>query len=367
MVELKQVFLKKHLITYIGNKRDLLTGINNVIVDIKKKLNQDYVTSFDGFSGSGVVARLLKYHSTEVYANDLEKYSCLINSAYLSNPNEKEIDEIKQWMDKLNSDEHTTEGVISTNYSPKDDTNIQKEDRTFYTNKNARIIDTIRKNIDDVPEHIQKYLMAQLLIKSSIHVNTAGIFKGFYKNKNGVGQFGGEGKNALKRITGDIVLEMPIFSKQEHKVDVTVFNEDINVLINDEKLPMVDIAYYDPPYNQHPYSSNYFMLNLIIENTVDDKTMSKVSGIVQGWNKSNYNYKQTAKNSFNELISNTRAKFIVISYNNEGILQGDDWLEVLKDYKYEKIEVDYNAFKGSRNLKGREKKVKEILWVIDRR
>ena len=25
----------------------------------------------------------------------------------------------------------------------------------------------------------------------------------------------------------------------------------------------VDIAYLDPPYNQHPYGSNYFMLNLI--------------------------------------------------------------------------------------------------------
>ena len=26
----------------------------------------------------------------------------------------------------------------------------------------------------------------------------------------------------------------------------------------------LDLAYFDPPYNQHPYGSNYFMLNLLV-------------------------------------------------------------------------------------------------------
>ena len=30
-------------------------------------------------------------------------------------------------------------------------------------------------------------------------------------------------------------------------------------------LPPLDLVYLDPPYNQHPYGSNYFMLNLLVD------------------------------------------------------------------------------------------------------
>ena len=30
-----------------------------------------------------------------------------------------------------------------------------------------------------------------------------------------------------------------------------------------KEIEPVDLAYFDPPYNQHPYGSNYFMLNII--------------------------------------------------------------------------------------------------------
>jgi len=366
-IDLKQKFLKKHLITYLGNKRGLLDGINEEIIKIKKLLDKETLSSFDGFSGSGVVARLLKYHSNIVYANDLEDYSYIINKAYLSNPTEEEKELINSWIDRLNNMKYNVKGIISNNYSPKDDKNIKKEDRTFYTNENARIIDSMRVEIDKAPENIRPYLLAQLLIKASIHSNTSGVFKGFYKNKKGIGQFGGEAKNALTRITGKIVLDYPIFSEQTHKVNVNVFKEDINSLIKNEKLPEVDITYYDPPYNEHPYSSNYFMLNVILKNELDEKNISKVSGIVKDWNKSDYNYKSKAKKSFKDLLENTRSKFIIISYNNEGILRDKDWLDVLSDYKYEKREIDYNTFRGSRNLKDRSNKVKEILWIIDNR
>jgi adenine-specific DNA-methyltransferase len=42
-----------------------------------------------------------------------------------------------------------------------------------------------------------------------------------------------------------------------------VLNGDSNKIINN--IPEVDLAYLDPPYNQHPYGSNYFMLNLILD------------------------------------------------------------------------------------------------------
>ena len=61
----KDEYTQNNLITYIGNKRKLLNHIENVVKDIKQKLKKDLITSFDGFSGSGSVSRLLKYHSSD--------------------------------------------------------------------------------------------------------------------------------------------------------------------------------------------------------------------------------------------------------------------------------------------------------------
>ena len=45
-------------------------------------------------------------------------------------------------------------------------------------------IDTIRKAIDSVPESYKKFFLAPLLYEASVHTNTSGVFKGFYKDKN---------------------------------------------------------------------------------------------------------------------------------------------------------------------------------------
>ena len=63
LTNLSQPFLTEQIITYLGNKRKLLGKIDSVIKDIKYKLDKKYINSFDGFSGSGVVSRLLKLHS----------------------------------------------------------------------------------------------------------------------------------------------------------------------------------------------------------------------------------------------------------------------------------------------------------------
>ena len=369
-------YLTSHLFNYIGNKRKLLEFINENIEEIKNKLGKKLITSMDGFSGSGSVARLLKLHSNKLYVNDLEKYSYAINDAYLSSPSEKDIKEIEKYINQINNikEEEYIKKNISNYYSPLDDNNIQKDERTFYTNQNSQIIDTIRNKLDSIPEKYRKYILAQLLIKSSIHANTSGVFKGFYKcSTTNIGKFGGNAENCLERIKGKIILEKPIFSNQKHKTEIKLYKKDINQLINeiDEE---VDIAYFDPPYNGHPYGSNYFMLNLIIDNpdNYHEKKISKVSGIPVDWNKSNYNYKSKAKKSFEKLIVDTKAKYIMISYNDEGIIKGEEWTSFLDDlnkkynYTWEKKVKKYNAFRASRNLENRKKYVDEIIWIINK-
>ena len=175
---LKDEYTQTQLITYIGNKRKLLNHIEKEVIDIKKKLKKHLIRSFDGFSGSGSVSRLLKYHSSELIVNDLEEYSYILNNCYLSNPPDEKVQKINEMIDELNDLEYNIEGPISRYYSPKDTYNVLEEERAFYTRENASIIDTIRRKIDTYPKEYFNYLMAPLLVKSSINTNTSGVFKG---------------------------------------------------------------------------------------------------------------------------------------------------------------------------------------------
>ncbi len=127
------------------------------------------------------------------------------------------------------------------------------------------------------------FVLAPLLTKASIHNNTSGVFKGFHK-KDGIGHLRGAGEHALHRITGEITLDRPLFCQEE--CPVTICEGDTNTIIHE--MPFVDVAYHDPPYNQHPYGSNYFMLNVINDYNSPEIQEEGVSGITTDWNRSKY-------------------------------------------------------------------------------
>ena len=359
----KKDYLSKQLITYIGNKRKLVPHIEREIEIIKEYLNKPQISSFDGFSGSGVVARMLKYHSNILYVNDLEPYSHIINQCYLANPTQEIRENVCKMIDELNSLDFSDEGVICKDYAPINTNDIKTDERAFYTRENAQIIDTIRNNISNYPSEYFPFLIAPLLVRASIHTNTSGVFKGFHK-KNGIGCFGGKDEiNTESRITKELVLDKPLFSDQEHDCEVVHYNMDINEVV--DSLPHFDVVYLDPPYNQHPYGSNYFMLNIILNNQNKDN-ISKVSGIPNDWQKSNYNYKKSAKESMEKLLNNIKASFIVISYNNEGIISKEELIELFikLEYDYKLKEIEYQTYRGSRNLRDRNNKVFEYLWIL---
>lgn len=359
-------YLSKQIITYIGNKRELLAEIESEVLFACNQLNKEKLVCLDLFSGSGVVARLLKQYSSLIIANDLEAYPKIINECFLSNKSEFDIDEFNKYLKEINKkiEEKPIKGIIRKNYSPKNDKKIVAEDRVFYTNDNATYIDSFRYYIDEVvPESYKKYFLALLLTEASIHVNTCGVFKGFYKDTDtGIGKFGGKAENALVRIKGSINIEPPVLS--EFESDYKVYQEDANNLA--AKLKGLDLVYLDPPYNQHPYGSNYFMLNIILKNKIDGN-MSKVSGIPDDWNHSIYNKKQTALDGMRDIISKLDTRFVLVSYNNEGFISFDEMKNMLSEFgKVREKRIQYNTFRGSRNLRERSIYTNEFLFLLDK-
>ncbi len=359
-----EMFLTSQIITYIGNKRSLLGFIGDAVAIVKKNLKKEKLDVVDIFSGSGIVSRYMKQHSSKIIANDLEDYSYVLNKCYLSNKNEIDMDELISWYNYLkeNLDGELNDGIISEMYAPKDINNIKFGERCFYTTRNAKYIDTARQLIENVPERYRIYFLAPLLTEASVKNNTSGVFKGFYKNsKTGIGQFGGNDENALSRIKRDIDLPFPVFSN--YNCDVEVYKEDANELV--KKLDLVDLIYMDPPYNQHPYGSNYFMLNLIDKYEIP-KEISKVSGIPKDWNRSKFNQSREALKTFENLCKNAKAKYLLISFNNEGFIKKEEMINMLsKIGKVTIMEKKYNTFRGSRNLNNRDIHVKEFLYLVE--
>jgi adenine-specific DNA-methyltransferase len=359
-------YLTKQIITYIGNKRALLPFIGRGLDIVRRRLHKDRLAIFDVFSGSGIVARYFKRFAHTLLVNDLEKYAAVINRCYLSNRGDRNIPVLEGlYRDLIRAlgEGPPRPGMISGLYAPKNDDNIGPGERVFFTRGNALYIDTARSLIGEIGEAERPFFLAPLLSEASIHSNTSGVFKGFYRDREtGIGQFGGRNRDALARIKGEIRLPFPVFSNFD--CDYVIYSGDSNEAAR--TAPEVDLAYLDPPYNQHPFGSNYFMLNLIAEYKTP-AALSRASGIPPDWNRSVYNKKRRALGALRELAAALKAKFVLISFNSEGFISFDGMAEALRGLgTLEVLETAYPVFRGSRNLANRGIRVKEYLYVLEK-
>lgn len=358
-------YCQSQLITYIGNKRKLLPFIDQGVQHVRQRLGGRSLRCYDAFAGSGVVSRYLKQYASDLYSNDLEPYAAILGSCYLTNRSKAERLRLPELHAELMGtiEEQWKPGLIAELYAPQDDNNILPGERAFYTRRNALFLDTARQAIGKLPLQVQPYFLAPLLYEASVHANTGGVFKGFYKGSQDCGQFGGRKQHALDRIMADIGLPLPVFSSYE--CNCTVLQGDATRMAR--RLPELDLAYLDPPYNQHPYSSNYFMLNLLTEYKRPEK-LSRVSGIPHGWNRSDYNSKARVARALKGLLDTLPAPFVLLSYNAEGLLTREEILELTAaDWQVHVLEQDYPTYRASRNLRERSLRVVERLFVLERR
>ncbi|MBN2737589.1 MAG: DNA adenine methylase [Spirochaetales bacterium] len=336
-----KAYLSRQIIAYIGNKRKLLPLIFDGIKESFPNGGRGY-RFFDAFAGSGVVSRLAKAMGFSVLSNDWEEYSRVINSTFLGlNPSELDIligpsFMLNNWLEAVNnlSDPHPEEEYIARYYGPKsfDISNVDyNSQRLFYTRYNALIIDRVRNYIDVCyPEKpggwrnnkIRNFLITLLLYKAATHTNTSGVFKAYHKG------FGGHNGDALSRILRPIRLEAPVLLESDQPMEI--FNCDANLLVRQSEMEDIDIAYLDPPYNQHQYGSNYHMLNSIARwdkiphpLELDQKgRLKEKAAIRKDWvnTRSPYCYRDQAEVAFSDLIGNLKAKLIFISYSTDGII-----------------------------------------------
>lgn len=324
-------YIFNQLIPYIGNKRKLL----GLIADALRTTGSKRPATFlDLFSGSGVVSRLAKTLHYQVISNDWEPYAEAINTCYIScntAPPFASLGGLERTIQILNELEPRCDWVTE-HLCPRDDAHYDAAtDRLFYMRKNGMRIDAIRHQISQwsaaglINPHEEACLLAPLLYQACYTSNTSGVFKGFH---NG---WGGQTATALYRITADLRLAPPVF--YDNGMENTVLCNDAQEVAHQLSDIEVDVAYLDPPYNQHPYGSNYHVLNSI--RLWDKPAISKCitqgnkSAIRSDWRtkrRSAYNYKSEAAQAYRQLVHSLNARFILTSYSTDGMIPLADLL-----------------------------------------
>ena len=370
-------FLTNQIITYMGNKRKLLPTIQTIIQSIQEKEGKTNLTIGDGFSGSGVVSRLFKQYASVLYSNDIADYSYILNGCYLSNLSSSQISTLEKHVKDANAmaESHASGNTccpsfVSGNWAPLEE-NIQKTERVYFTYENGRRIDAYRHYIDSISEPYKTLLLGRLLVEVSIHNNTNGQFSAYYKKSENMGHYGGKHEIDLQRIAKPIILTMPILH-QKSNCKTYITKQDTTQWVKTSKTPL-DLIYYDPPYNKHPYSIYYFLLNVVAnwDKTVEIPNSNR--GQPVGWHRSAYNSFKHAEKEFENLINHTNAKYILISYNNRGIIPLENMRKILETYgEVTTIPVEhktYNRLKGISEYKRTTEKaaIKEFFWLVERK
>jgi adenine-specific DNA methylase len=295
---------------------------------------------------------------------------------------EKTLDEVfenkfDQVISSLNMLKAPKSEYIAKYYCPVDDNNPDvKNERLFYTRYNGLIIDAVREKIDELyPDNgslknkkARAVLISLLVYEAATRSNTSGVFKGFH---NG---FGGSGKDALTRILKQIKLKRPVLLSSKHKN--RVYSKDAYELSKKLSKIKVDIAYLDPPYNQHQYGSNYHLLNTVAYNDkpkvnknvyINGKKVDK-SAIRKDWvkTKSLYCYKKNAQSEFEKLLDKINARKILISYSTDGIIDFDNMLKILScKGKLDIVCEEYVKYRGGKQALTSQARNVEFVLIVD--
>ena len=349
---------------YIGNKENLLDIIYSI-------LTRNGITGnsfFDCFSGTTSVARYYKKKGYKIYSNDLLYLSYCLQKAYIENNSQPlfeslipsictgtdrslfstPLDIVVSYLNKI----EPQEGFIYKNYTPEGTRNLECQ-RMYFSSENGKIIDAIRTMIEEWHQsnlitECEYFILISCLIESvSLYANVAGVYAAFQKKWD---------PRAIKR------LRLRSIEHINNGLNNKVYNVNSLDLITKVN---TDILYLDPPYNERQYLPNYHLIETIAR--YDNPVIKGMTGIREyGNQKSTFCNKEKALKDLDYIAKNAIYKYLVLSYNSEGIMPQQDILNILSSYGHVILEqFDNIRFKSNNNGLSKTKKyISEQLYIL---
>ncbi len=332
--------MKTQGVKYTGSKREILP----VLLDFIKPLQ--IKTVLDGFSGTTRVSQALKQAGYTVHANDIADWSKVFGECYLLN--KKSASYYLPIIEHLNNLPGQY-GWFSENYGgkPNDGSSVQEDGKKrIWQLHNTKKLDAIRDEIDKIAKDgIEKSVLLTSLIIAMDKVDSS------------VGHQVSYLKNWAERAYKTMKMEVPdlLIDDKKHQV----FQKDIFDLTSGDI--SVDLAYYDPPYGSSNelmppsrvrYASYYHIWKTIclndrpklvgVSNRREDVGDTVCGSIFEDYRKNSAG-QYVVIEALQKLIKSTPAKYVVLSYNNNGRATFNAIVDVLKDLKnkFSVIEMDY--------------------------
>lgn len=325
---------------YIGSKYTLLPFIEQVFRQISDGSER---IACDIFAGTGAVGRHFKKRGLRIIANDFQYYAYALNKAYIEiNETPSFAGLLRGYADEIAQhpalfDDRTTQVLAFVNSLPGARGFIAENyghagKRLYYTEENAKKADAIRQAIekwreqDLITEQEYFYLLCSLLEAIDQVANTASVYGAFLKKFKA---------SALKP------LRLKPLTLSNHVTGCQVFNRDANELIREMEC---DVLYLDPPYNHRQYGANYHVLETIA--AYDNPRLTGVTGM-RDYSRSRYCQSRVAIEALEDLVRRAQTKHILLSYNDEGVLNLEDVRRILSLRGEPKtFETAYSRFKA---------------------
>jgi adenine-specific DNA-methyltransferase len=282
------------VIKYLGSKRRLAPVLGAILERCGAR------TAADLFTGTTRVAQEFKRRGARVWANDTARYSEVLARCYVAT-DARAIDRaaLAAALDRLNR-LPGREGYFTRTFC--------RRARYLQPHNGARV-DAIRDALesDYARSPLFPVLLTSLLEAADRVDSTTGVQMAYLKRW-------------APRAQRPLELRPPVLLPGRG----SALRAD--ALDAARALPAVDLAYLDPPYNQHSYLGNYHVWETLVAWDAPEHygVACKRADCRQPANRSGFNSRRRIHRSLADLLEAVRARLVVLSYNDESWLTLDD-------------------------------------------
>jgi len=287
------------VIKYLGSKRRLVP----VLAEICRASGAR--TALDLFTGTTRVAQAFKAEGTHVTAVDSARYAHAFARTYIeADAAATDVGALRAAVTHLNGLPGKP-GYVTETFSRQ---------ARFFQPHNAARIDAVRDAIDSEYAGSPLFpLLLTSLIEAADRVDsTTGVQMAYVKRW-------------AERSFRPLELRVPpLLRGPGHAV-----RGDACVVA--AALGEFDLAYLDPPYNQHRYEANYHIWETLVAWDAPDHygVACKRTEVRQG-ERSAFNSRRTMPAALGRVVAEVRARLLVLSYNDESWIDLDDLIEMCR-------------------------------------
>lgn len=308
------------MIKYIGSKRVLVPAI----VELVKAMPQAS-TVLDLFSGTSRVGHALKREGYRVMANDHNTYASTLGRCYVQADRDELLKSATKLVDELNL-VPGEEGYFTRTFC---------KESHFFQPKNGRRVDGIRRAIEEksLDPELKSVLLTSLMEAADRVDSTTGVQMAYLK------EWAPRAHNDLWLRVPDILPRATAGKSFAYELDAY---EAASVL-------EADVAYVDPPYNQHKYLGNYHIWETLVrwdEPVAYGAARKREDCKVR---RSVFNSRLSFKDAISQLLISLQSRCILLSFNDEGYLSRETLEQMLAERGYVYVfEVAYPRYVGAR-------------------